>query len=141
MSLNIQRIYRFNNANDIINNNLDDEIQNIADLINNFGAGLLSWDRANLTVRVVTAAGAITASTETILAVNKTVGAATALTLTSTPIKGFIYIVKDAKGDANTNNITISPASGTIDGASNKVISTAYGIQRLFYNGTEWNTW
>jgi hypothetical protein len=48
-------------------------------------------------------------------------------------------MVKDGKGDAATNNITILPASGNIDGGTSVVISTAYGVSRLVYNGSAWN--
>ncbi len=91
-------------------------------------------------VRVVTAAGAITMVNEGVLIVNKTVGAASAVAMQSDPITGdFIFIV-DGKGDAATNNITITPAqSKTIDGAATYVISENYASVLLFYNGTEWN--
>jgi len=51
-------------------------------------------------------------------------------------------VIKDLKGDANTNNITINAgASTTIDGASSKVINTARGFVRLIYDGASgsWN--
>lgn len=91
-------------------------------------------------VRVVTAAGAVTvATTDEVVVVNKTVGAATAVSLPATPSTGRIYAVKDGKGDASTNNITITPAAGTIDGAATLVITTNYGAAFMIYNGTQWN--
>jgi hypothetical protein len=51
-----------------------------------------------------------------------------------------VFIIKDGKGDSATNNITIAPSSGTIDGSSTLVISTAYGVSRLVYNGSAWST-
>jgi hypothetical protein len=48
-------------------------------------------------------------------------------------------IIKDGKGDAATNNITVTPAAGTIDGSSTAVINTNYGSMQLIYNGTQWN--
>jgi hypothetical protein len=92
-------------------------------------------------IRVVTAAGNFTMGSEGTLVVNKGTGAATAVTLAANPDRGAVVIVKDGKGDAATNNITVTPAGGkTIDGAANKVISANYGVLRLQYNGTEWGT-
>lgn len=55
---------------------------------------------------------------------------------------GKTLIVKDAGGGAGTNNITID-ANGaeTIDGAATLVISSNYGVARLYCNGTAWFTW
>lgn len=46
--------------------------------------------------------------------------------------------VKDSTGNAESNNITITPASGTIDGQATLVISSAYGSAKLISNGTNW---
>ena len=48
--------------------------------------------------------------------------------------------IKDESGGAGTNNITISPQSGTIDGAASVVISANYGVARVYSNGTNWFT-
>lgn len=90
--------------------------------------------------RVVTAAGTVTvANTDYVVVVNKTVGAATTVNLPATPATGRTFIIKDGKGDAGANNITITPAAGTIDGAGTSVISTNFGFSMLTYNGTQWN--
>ena len=47
--------------------------------------------------------------------------------------------IKDM-GAANTYTITITAASGTIDGAASKTITTAYGVMRLTNNGNNWFT-
>jgi len=62
-------------------------------------------------LREVTAAGAVTVNaTETGVAINKTVGEATTVNLPpSASRNGLDVIVKDMKGDANTNNITAVP--------------------------------
>lgn len=92
------------------------------------------------TTRVVTAAGAITITTADYLVIaNKTVGAATIVNLPATPETGRVYRIKDGKGDAQTNNITITPNSGTIDGATTQIINANYGTVDVIYNGTEWN--
>jgi hypothetical protein len=92
-----------------------------------------------LAQRVVTAAGAITVATsDDVIIVNKSVGAATTVNLFATPAAGTRLIIKDGKGDALANNITITPAAGTIDGAATLVILTNYGFATIEYNGTEW---
>lgn len=99
-----------------------------------FGAGILRH------VRVVTAAGAVTvAVTDDVICVNKTSGAATAVNLPSGPTTGQAFVIKDCKGDARTNNITITPASGTIDGAATLKITHNYQSINVVYNGSEWS--
>lgn len=101
----------------------------------NFTGGLV------LATRVVTAAGAVTvALSDYLVVVNKSVGAATIVNLPATPVKGTQFRIKDGKGDANSNNITVTPAAGTIDGASTNVINTAYGKATYQYSGSEWLT-
>jgi len=48
------------------------------------------------------------------------------------------YVVKDGKGDAGVNNITITSAGGTIDGGSNHVLSSNYSTVHLFSDGSNW---
>lgn len=90
-------------------------------------------------IRVVTAAGAVTlAQNDFIVEVNKATGAATTVNLPSTPIVGKIYAIKDGKGDAGTNNITLTPAAGNIDGAATYVMNTNYQATKIYYSGSEW---
>jgi hypothetical protein len=57
------------------------------------------------------------ATADRAVVVNKTTGAATKLLLPTTPQLWVAYKIKDGKGDAATNNITVAFAgSGTIDG-------------------------
>lgn len=91
-------------------------------------------------VRVVTAAGAVNVlNTDYLIVVNKTVGEATVANLPAGPASGDLYVIKDGKGDAWLNNITVTPAAGTIDGAATFAISVAYGSVTFIYNGTQWN--
>ncbi len=91
-------------------------------------------------VRVVTAAGAVTvATTDDVVSVNKTSGAATTVNLPATPTTGQTYVIKDGKGDAATNNITVTPAAGNIDGAATYVLSGNYQAVTLTYTGSEWS--
>jgi hypothetical protein len=71
--------------------------------------------------------------------INKTSGAATAVTLAASPATGRIVSIKDAKGDAATNNITVTAAAGNIDGSASIVLNTNYAAVDLIYNGTQWN--
>jgi hypothetical protein len=103
------------------------------------GSGTTTTTGMLLATRVVTAAGAVTVgATDDVVIVNKTVGAATTVNLPAGVTKRR-YIIKDGKGDAAANNITITPAAGTIDGAATLVINTNYGRATIIYNGTQWN--
>jgi hypothetical protein len=105
------------------------------------GAQTLANKKMLENMRVVTAAGAVTMSTTDYdVCVNKTVGAATAVNLPATPVTGNSYQIADCKGDSATNNITITPAAGTISGASTAVVNINYGAWTGFYNGTSWVT-
>lgn len=87
---------------------------------------------------VHTAAGDVTCINEAGVIVKKTSGAPTTVTLPASPINGQTVWVKDGKGDASTNRITVVPASGTIDGAANHLIGENFGQRWFTYNGTEW---
>lgn len=91
-------------------------------------------------VRLVTAAGAVTViTTDYVIVVKKTVGAATTVDLPASPVTGQTFIIKDGKGDARTNNITIVATGSTIDGASTFVMNTNYASKEVIYNSTEWS--
>jgi hypothetical protein len=59
--------------------------------------------------------------------------------LPGTPSTGRTVIIKDGKGDASTNNITITPSTGNIDGAATYVMSVNYSSAMVVYNGIEWS--
>ena len=87
---------------------------------------------------VVTANTTFTAG-QTMLVVNKTTGSATTISMPTAPVPWLPYIIKDGKGDAATNNITITSTTGTFDGATTLVMSTNYQAITVVYNGTNWN--
>jgi hypothetical protein len=91
-------------------------------------------------IRTVTASGAITvsATTDYFICVNKGTGAATTVNLPASPATGLQYVIKDCKGDAATNNITITPAAGNIDNTSTYVISTNLASVAVVYDGSAW---
>lgn len=53
---------------------------------------------------------------------------------------GDVVVVRDTKGDAGSVTRTITGVSCTINGASTATITTNYGLLRLEWNGTEWNS-
>lgn len=89
----------------------------------------------NFKTRTVTGATQTLDTTDTIVYCNRS--GAVAITLPDN-VAGRFLVVKDISGNASTNNVTITPASGTIDGASNTTINTDYGSFILFGDGTNW---
>lgn len=69
---------------------------------------------ASFTEREVTVAGAVTVAADDadVILINKTVGAATTVNLPLSASRTKPVEIVDAKGDANTNNITIVPQTG-----------------------------
>jgi len=104
-------------------------------------AGTASITLPNVSpVTVVTSAGPYNVtSTDYIVVVNQSVGAAMTVNLPGTPSTGRTVIIKDGKGDASTNNITITPSTGNIDGAATYVMSVNYSSAMVVYNGIEWS--
>ena len=78
-------------------------------------------------------------SSDSIVAVTNT-SAARTITLpdAATVGKGRTITVKDTSGGAGTNNITLSPASGTIDGSATQKINVNYGAYKLYSDGANW---
>jgi hypothetical protein len=104
----------------------------------------LSWGEVagGLSASVVVATANYTVlAANNIVVVNKSTGSATTITLPTGPATGQIHIIKDGKGDAATNNITIQGNGKNIDGAASRVVSFNYGAVSLVYNGTQWNVW
>ena len=91
---------------------------------------------------VVTPVAAATYSllaTDYILAVNYTVTGTVAITIpTDQCVSGRIIEIKDSGGNANTNNITITPQAETIDGDATSIISANYNSVSLYSDGSSW---
>lgn len=67
--------------------------------------------------------------TDTRILVNKTVGSATSVVLLGSASYSQPVLVKDLKGDAGTNPITVTFTGGqTLDGLSSVVINNPYGF-------------
>jgi hypothetical protein len=95
---------------------------------------------AVIKTRVVTASGDVTVTGQDYLVVvNKSVACISNANLPATPITNQTHVIKDGKGDAGTNNITIVPAAGNIDGAANFVMNSNYQAVTVVYNGSQWN--
>lgn len=90
-------------------------------------------------IRVVTAAGAITAATtDQLIEVNKTVGAATTVNMPSCAANANLQLtIIDGKGDASTNNITLTPSAGTINGSSTFIMNVNRQQTTVYYDGSQ----
>lgn len=80
-------------------------------------------------------------SSDVFLLINKTVAGATNVVL-KTPAEGLICGVKDMKGDAGSNNITLDAGSGNlINGSQTLVMNANYGTTWLIgMSATQWGT-
>jgi hypothetical protein len=91
--------------------------------------------------RIITASGLVqTFCTDRNVGINKIITESTSVALYVTVAPGHRITISDVKGDAATNNITITPASGTIDGSATYLISTAYGSWSGYWTGAIWKT-
>ena len=61
------------------------------------------------------------------------------ITMPASPSTGAEFIVKDANGNAGTNNITILGNGHNVDGASSFVMTSNYESITLIYNGSKWS--
>lgn len=55
-----------------------------------------------------------------------------------TTTAGRTAFIKDIAGNASTNNITITPAAGNVDGASTYVINLNHASVELISDGANW---
>lgn len=87
--------------------------------------------------RVITAPGDVTVTfNDRMICVNKATGEATAVNLPGSIQDGWLLWVKDCKGDALLNNITV--VGDVIDGTGTYVISTNRGAVGIVRANTEW---
>lgn len=115
-------------------------VAQILGLITSFSFGALPF-------RVVTSnADSNFLATDTVLLINKTVGGATSVVLPASPLLSATYtrviVIKDMKGDAGTNNITLDAGSGSlINGQQTLVMDANYGTTMLIgMSATQWGT-
>jgi hypothetical protein len=89
--------------------------------------------------RIATSSPVTVTTTDYVVLSNLAVAGAVAVTLPA-GTDGRIFVVGDAKGDAATNNITVTPTASTINGAATFVLSSNKAVVALQYSSTasEW---
>lgn len=89
-------------------------------------------------ILVVTSPGSINVSnSDNIVVINKIIGEPTSVILPASVPVGHIIIVKDGKGDASINNITISSSVG-IDGLQNIIMTQNSQSFTFLFDGIKW---
>lgn len=87
-------------------------------------------------------AASVSSANEVIIGVTDTSSVRTVTIQTADIRDGKLFIIKDESGLAGTKNITVaSQGSETFDGAATLTISTNYGVQRLYSDGTNLFSW
>lgn len=104
-------------------------------------AGILTWfvsddpasqaDSVPAKLITATVTPYTAAATDRNILCNRTASGAMSVVLSASAAIGTEVCVVDQKGDAATNNITITVASGTINGGANSVISANNGARRF----------
>jgi hypothetical protein len=93
-----------------------------------------------VSTRVVSAStDTASATSDYFLCVTYTSTGAVTETLPSSPPAGLTLLIKDCGGAAATNNITITPSSGNIDGTSTYVMRTNYGSVAVTFVNSQWS--
>ncbi len=93
---------------------------------NNTYSGTSTWSGSLFVpIRVVTAAGpvSVSVSTDYLIVIDQTTPAATVINYSCSP--GFTFLVKDGSGSDAAKPITLTPASGTIDGVAAFVMNAS----------------
>lgn len=88
---------------------------------------------------IITGVVPIYAATDTdiFIGVDKTIGAATQIVLPPLPQTGRLIVIKDIKGDADVNTITLT--GGTVDGVANFPLPFPHdSISLVAVGGTSW---
>jgi hypothetical protein len=101
--------------------------------------GALTTSAIRRAVRIITTSNFTISSQDDILIIQLATPSALTVTLPSSVVAGRIITIKDGAGVAAQNNITIKPASGTIDGVASLILNTNYANVTLCYNGAQWN--
>jgi hypothetical protein len=88
---------------------------------------------------VADAATTLTAADSVVAYTSLTAARVATLPAQSTVISGQDFVIKDESGSCDgTKTITITPPSGTIDGAVSLVLNSAYAKASVYTNGTNW---
>lgn len=89
------------------------------------------------TLVVATGSSVTLSSGNYFVVINKAVGSATSVTLPGAPAPGQTFVIKDGKGDASTNNITISGGTN-IDNSASYVLTINYESVDVRFDGQQW---
>lgn len=127
-------------------------------IVNNPKDAIRIWYKDNAAINITTHEGSgaeyphrtitsgssvnVDRSLDTTIFIKKTVGSATSVVLPNGTFveRGKEYTILDGKGDAATNNITVTTTSSqTINGSSSTTITTNYGAKTFKWDGDEWN--
>lgn len=71
----------------------------------------------------------------------KTAAGAIPVQLPGAAPAGTIYFVGDGQGDAAATPITVTPASGTVNGAASIDVDTTRGLRVFVSDGTNWRSY
>jgi len=99
----------------------------------NYVTGVTSNIKTNKYITTLVTSNITLDNTHYVILANSSGGTFT-ITLPSNPVDGQAYKIKDAGGDALTNNITISGNGKQIDSGSSATINTDYGALEFVYN-------
>jgi len=96
-------------------------------------AGLASAYLLSLPTVVIQAGASYSPqTTDVLIIVQKTIGSPTTINLPLSTTKIGFYYIKDGKGDAGTNTVTVAAAGGeTIDGAASIALPGNYGVMQV----------
>lgn len=90
--------------------------------------------------RTISSASATIAATDmTILVAYTTTGAVTLTLPAVASASQHHYFIKDSGGSAGTNNITVTPADGNIDGSSSFVMNSNRMSLHISCDGSNWH--
>lgn len=99
----------------------------------------LAFSGAGAGVVLITSGSTYTAAkTDRYISINKTVAGAITINLPNAPFIEETHTIKDMKGDAAANNITIQGNGANINGSASATISANYGYRTVVYTGTAW---
>ncbi len=90
--------------------------------------------------RVITDSNPVAvAPSDGLIIINKTTGGPTSVAFEPNPVNGAEHRVKDGKGDADVNPITMTWAGGNIDGQSSAVINRPKAAISFEFGNGQWN--
>lgn len=112
---------------------------NLTDFLVALGAYAQTTTKQVSGVRVATSSPVTLTTADYTVVTNLTVAGAVAVTL-PTGVLGQVFVIADGKGDARTNNVTITGAGAQTINGSTYVINENYGGVVIQFNGTTWNT-